>query len=177
MIHHIFGGRFRRVGPIAAVLLATLLVPGAVLADTTGGAPPIQPASSRDATISVSTSVKLTARVVAEVDVDVVCQPFDSYDWQTGSTYQTTEGSVEYGNVVLEQAAGRSVAWGQADVTGLATCDGSTVNHYEAFLTPSATLFKPGAAVVGAVIYIADKASYQDSDYASSGVVEVKITK
>jgi hypothetical protein len=177
MIHNLFGRGFRRVGPIAAVLLATLLVPGAVLADTTDGAPPIQPASSRDATISVSTSVKLTARVVAEVDVDVVCQPFDSYDWETGSTYQTTAGTVESGGVLLEQASGRSLAWGQGSFVGLATCDGSTINHYQSFVTPSANLFKPGAAVVGAVIYVADVASYNDSDRASSGVVEVKITK
>jgi hypothetical protein len=177
MIHTVLGGRFRRSGPVAAVLLAALLVPGAVLADTTDGAPSIPPANSRDAMISVSTSVTLTARVVAEVDIDVVCQPFDSYDWETGSTYQTIAGSVEYSNIVLEQASGRSLAWGEGGVAGLATCDGSTINHYQAFVTPSANLFKPGAAVVGAVIYIADLASYNDSDYASSGVVEVKVTK
>jgi hypothetical protein len=168
--------RSRRARLLAATVavIACLAIPATALADTTGGPPQIQPAQSRDATISID-SIAITGKVVAMVNVSFVCQPFDSYDWNTGQTYQTTDGSIEGGAVTIYQAQGRTLDWGSADFYGHAVCDGSTVNHASIPVTPQVSPWKNGTAVVGATVFISDAASFQDSDFASSGPVSVRL--
>ena len=89
-----------RLVAIGGALVVGLALPGAVSADTTG-VPSIQPAFSRDATIQV-TSVAVTAKVIATVSIAFTCQPFQSYDWETGQTIETTVGRIEGGDVVWQ---------------------------------------------------------------------------
>jgi hypothetical protein len=160
---------------IAGALVAALGLPAAALADTTGGVPSIQPAFSRDATIQV-TSVSVTAKVIATVTISFTCQPFQSYDWNTGETIETTVGHIEDGNATLIQAQGRTIDWGQVQMFGGAvTCDGSTVNRTSAPVTAAVSPWKVGAAVVGASIYVTDE-NGSDSGYATSGPVTIRLT-
>jgi hypothetical protein len=168
-------GRRARLVLVTGVAALTLAIPATVSADTTGGVPSIQPAGSHDATIVVA-SISVIGKVVANARISVVCQPFDSYDWNTGETFQTTDGSVEFANVTLLQAQGRTLDYGSIDFGGRAVCDGSTVNHYEVPVSAAVSPWKNGAAVAGATIYIADLASFHDYDSASTGPVSVKLT-
>jgi len=168
-------GRRARLVLVGGVAVLTLAIPATVSADTTGGVPSIQPASSRDATISID-SISVIGKVVANVRISVVCQPFDSYDWNTGETFQTTDGSVEFANVTVLQAQGRTLDYGSIDFGGRAVCDGATVNHYEVPVSAAVSPWKNGAAVAGATVYIADRASFQDSDAASTGPLAVRLS-
>ena len=157
------------------VLAAGLALPAAAFADTTGGAPPIQPAFSHDATIT-GVSVTVTAKLVANVTVSFTCQPFQTYDWNTGQTVETTVGHFEGGGATVIQAQGRTVAWGQVELFGqAATCDGTTVNRVAAPVTASTSPWKHGSAVVGASVQLSDD-SFSDSDYASSGPIVVRLS-
>jgi hypothetical protein len=157
-----------------AVLAVALAVPAAVSADTTSGVPSIPPAVSRDATIHV-TSISVTAKIIATVTVDFTCQPFQSYDWQTGETVETTVGRVEGGQVTVIQAQGRTIAWGENQLFGpAATCDGSTVNTLSTPVTAAVTPWKVGMAVVGASIHVTDEFG-SDSASANSGPVVVRL--
>jgi hypothetical protein len=157
----------------ATAALAILAVPSAAFADTTGGGS-IAPAVSRDATISI-TSTALTARLIVTVGIDLVCQPFQSYDWETGATVETTAGAIEGGQVVVLQAQGRTVASGAGDVVGTAVCDGATVNHLSVPVVASTSPWRQGTAVLGASVFVADAASFNDSDYASTGPTTVRL--
>ena len=166
----------RRLRALVAtgILALGLTLPTAAFADTTGGVPSIQPASSRDATIT-GASVTVTAKLIATVSISFTCQPFDSYDWNTGETIQTTDGHFEGGGATVIQAQGRTVAWGQVDLFGgPAVCDGTTVNHVTAPVTASVAPWKNGTAVIGASVYLTD-ANGSDSDYATSGPIVVKL--
>lgn len=164
-----------RLAIACGVLAVALVVPAAVSADTTSGAPSIPPASSRDATIQV-TSVAVTAKVIATVTITFICQPFQTYDWQTGETIETTVGRVEGGQATVIQAQGRTVAWGQTEVFGsAATCDGSTVNTLSTPVTAAVAPWKVGTAVAGASVYVVDEQG-SDSDYATSGPVAVRLS-
>jgi hypothetical protein len=168
-------GRRQRLVIAAGLLALALAAPSAVSADTTGGVPSIPPASSRDATISID-ALAVTGKVIVTVQISVVCQPFQSYDWDTGQTLETTDGSLEYGNVTILQAQGRTLDYGSADVYGAAVCDGSTVNRYTIPVSAAVSPWRTGAAVMGAQVYIADRASFQDSDAASSGPISVRLS-
>ena len=157
------------------ILAAGLALPATALADTTGGAPSIQPAYSRDATIT-GVSVNVTAKLIANVTISFTCQPLQMYDWNTGETIETTAGHFEGGGATVIQAQGRTVAWGQADLFGQAvTCDGTTVNTVSAPVTASTSPWKNGSAVVGATVFISDE-NGSDSDNASSGPIVVKLS-
>lgn len=166
--------------PARAILLAGLLVaatalPAVVAADT--GGLQIEPAASRGATIQVAPPIAVTGRVVASVQVMFICDPFELYDWETGTTVTSTQGSLEGGAVVLVQASGKTVNsgsgfYGAAPVV----CDGATVNTRTAAVTATAAPWKSGTAVVGASVYIASLDG-QDSAYASSGPITVKLSK
>ena len=160
------------VGGFAVLLLA---VPATVSADTTGGPPSIAPASSRDATISLH-SLSVTGKVVVNATIDVVCQPFQSYDWTTGQTYETTDGFIDGASVTILQAQGRTVDSGTSDWRGNAVCDGSTVNTYNVAVAGSPSPWRNGSAVIGATVYVADTASFSDSDSASTGPLAVRLT-
>ena len=169
---------FRRARLVMAggMLAIALAVPGAVSADTTGGVPSIQPAYSRDASIQIG-SVNVTAKVIATVTLQFTCQPFQTYDWQTGETTETTAGRVEGGQVTVVQAQGRTIAWGQVDLFGAtAVCDGTTVNVTSAPVTAAVAPWKVGTAVAGAWIQVSD-ATGSDSDGASSGPATVRLSK
>jgi hypothetical protein len=158
------------------VLVAGLALPTAVLADTTGGAPPIQPAFARNATIRV-TSVAVTAKLIANIAITYTCQPFQVYDWETGQTIETTVGHIEGGQGVVIQAQGRSIAWGQSSdiFGGTAVCDGSTANSMSFPVTAVVSPWKSGTAVVGASIYLVDD-NGQTSDFASTGPITVRLS-
>jgi hypothetical protein len=165
----------RLIAAIAVALVAVIAVPAVALADTTGGTPTIPAASSHGATIRV-TSVSVTAKVVALVNVDFTCQPLTFFDWSTGQTETTTEGHVEGGQFVLLQAQGRTVDWGVGDPPfGTVTCDGSTANHLAVPVTAAVSPWKTGTAVVGASLYVID-ANMNSADTASSGPVTVRLS-
>jgi hypothetical protein len=158
-----------------AALASVLALPSAALADTTGGTPSIQPAYSRDATVQVA-AISVTAKVIANVTLTYTCAPFQSYDWDTGQTFETTDGSIEGGQVVVLQAQGRTVDWGLGDVTGRAICDGTTVNTVIVPVSAAVSPWKTGSAVAGATIFLSDVATFSDSDAASSGPVAIRLT-
>jgi hypothetical protein len=167
-------GRRARLFAIGGALAVGLAIPGAVLADTTS-VPTIQPATSRGATIEV-TGVKVTGKVVAIVDIAFVCEPFQIFDWQTGETIDSTAASLEDGSITLVQAQGRTIDWGTASIFGgPVTCDGSTVNTRSVPVTAAVTPWKTGTAVVGATVYLAEPINFQDSHYASSGALTVRL--
>jgi hypothetical protein len=168
-------GRRGRLLLASGALVAALALPGSVSADTGSGTPSIQPAGSRDATITIG-SLTVTGKLIVTVQLNVVCQPFQSFDWQTGETTETTDGSVEFANVTVLQAQGRTIDWGTTDFGGRAVCDGTTVNGYAIPVTATQSPWKNGTAVLGATVYIADAAQFQDSDFASTGPIEVRLS-
>ena len=164
-----------RVLALAGVLVGALALPTAVFADTTGGPPPIPPTYSRDATIT-GVSVGTTARLIANVTISYVCQPFQSYDWSTGQVVETTVGRIEDGGAVILQAQGKTIDWGQGYLFGgSAVCDGTTVNQASTTVSAMVSPWKQGSAVVSATINVSD-ANGSDWDYASSGPITVKLS-
>jgi hypothetical protein len=161
-------GRRGRLALACAAVAAVLSLPTAALADT-------PPGGGGDATMTID-SVSVIGKVVAVVNLSVVCQPFDSFDWSTGETYQTTDGSIEFGTVSILQAQGRTLAAGTSEFGGRVTCDGIAVNHLAVTVPATASPWKNGTAVVSASIFIADVASFQDSDRASDGPVAVRLS-
>lgn len=174
-MNHTSIGRRPRLVIAAGLLALALAAPGAVSADTTG-APSIQPAISHGATIQV-TSIAVTAKIVATVTIAFTCQPFQSYDWETGQTIETTIGHIEGGGATIIQAQGRTLDWGTGEIFfgGNAVCDGTTVNTASTPVTATVSPWKNGAAVAGAYINLCDE-QCSDSDYATSGPVSVKLS-
>ena len=162
----------KRLIVLGAALAAALALPAAALADTTEPVT-IQPAVSRDATITI-TSTAVTARLIVNVRVDFVCLPFQSRNWETGETIETTAGEMG-GEAVVLQVQGRTIVSGVGSFSGTVTCDGTTVNHLTAAVTARNAPWRTGTAVIGASVYAADTTSYQDSDYASTGALPVKL--
>ena len=154
------------------VLAAALAAPVIANADTTG-APGIQPAFSRDATMTID-SISVVGKVIANVDVSVVCQPFETFDWDTGQTVQSTAGDAGVGATIL-QAQGRTLAWGTGSASGIVVCDGATVNHFKIPVSAGVAPWRTGSAVIGVTAGISDVLTYQDSDYVSSGPTSIKL--
>jgi len=156
-------------------LVAAIAAPAAVKADTGGIVPAIGPMVSRDETISI-TSVGLTGKLVVNVGISFVCQPFDVIDWETGQTVRSTAGSIEDVSVVVLRAQGKTIDYGVAGAGGgVAVCDGTTVNTMTVPVTAAVSPWKSGAAVVGASVYVAEPTQFQDSDFASSGPVVARL--
>jgi hypothetical protein len=166
--------RWTRAAIATIALGAAIAVPSTAFADTGGGGGALPPASSRDATITI-TSTEVTARLIVTVGIDYVCQPFQSYDWDTGQTFETTAGSIEGGDVVVLQAQGRTVAAGTGFASGTVICDGSTVNHLSVPVAATTSPWRNGSAIVDATVLVSDIASFNDSDYASSGPITVRL--
>jgi hypothetical protein len=170
-----FVGRRISFAVIVGALALAVALPGTVSADTTGGPPPIGPAGSHDATLAL-TSITVTGKVIATVTVSYTCQPFQTYDWETGQTTETTAGRLEGGGATVVQAQGRTLDWGDFGLFGnAAICDGSTVNTATAPVTATVSPWKNGTAVVGASVYICD-VQCSDSDYASTGPLTVRLS-
>lgn len=160
---------------IGAALIALLALPGAALADTTT-TPTIYPAESRGATIEVSGGTIL-GRVVVSTKVAFTCQPFRSFDWQTGQEVETTEGSLEFGAVTILQASGRTINYGEAEFFGgPVVCDGTTVNRRDVAVGAGVAPWKSGSAVAGARVHVAS-ADFNSSDYASSGAIVIRLSR
>jgi hypothetical protein len=166
--------RGARLLVLGTALVTALALPSAAFADTTPG-PTIPPAVSRDATITI-TSATVTARLIVSVRVDYVCQPFLSFDWETGEWIQSTAGLIEEGQAIVIQAQGRTIASGSGAFNGTVTCDGSTVNHVTIPVIASTAPWRTGSAVVAASLFAVD-ASFHDGDYASTGAIAMKIVK
>jgi hypothetical protein len=154
------------------ILAVALAAPAIANADTTP-TPAIQPAYSRDATLTIN-SMSVVAKVIAKVDVSVVCQPFETIDWNTGETIVSTAGDASL-NATILQAQGRTVAWGTGTSYGFAVCDGTTINHFEIPVTAAVAPWRTGAAVIGVTAAASDVVTYQDSDYVSSGAISIKL--
>lgn len=170
-----FGSHFSRPWRAlfaTGILAAALAAPAIANADTTP-TPAIQPAYSRDATMTID-SISVVAKVIANVNVSVVCQPFETYDWDTGQTVVSTAGDAGL-NATIIQAQGRTIAWGTGNGGGSAVCDGTTVNHFEVPVTAAIAPWRTGAAVIGVTAWTADVVAYQDSDYVSSGAISIKL--
>jgi len=171
-----------RTGPAAlavAAALATLLVfPAAAAADTTGG-PSIQPAASINATVTV-TKATLLNRVVVNLEIHLRCEPLhDVYYWETGTFVPTETHLYVDGFAQAYQAAGRSIAGGQAGFFGPATCDGTTDNVFVSSIVSGTVPFKSGSAVAGVTANVfalnGDPAQAPFADYASTGAVSIRL--
>lgn len=160
---------------VSAALVAALAIPSAALADAT--APPtIFPAESRGATIELSGG-SVVGRVVVNTHVAFTCDPFLVYDWETGTEVEVTSGSLEFGAVTIIQASGRTINSGEGQFYGgTVVCDRSTVNERDVAVVATVVPWKPGSAVAGARVHIASP-DYNDSDYASTGAVTIKLGK
>jgi hypothetical protein len=162
-------GRFR-AGLLCAALAVCLALPAAASADTTGDSPGV-------ARVTVDTSVHVTAKLVAVVDVSFTCDPFLVYDWQTGTYVQSTVGHLEGGGVNLTQASGRSIASAGGEVTpGTVVCDGQTVTTRSVSIMAYSSPWKSGTAIATARLTIYDD-GYQSYDLGESGPVVVKLGK
>jgi len=162
-------GRVRAL-VVAGALAAALALPLAVNADTTGGS------GGGGATISVDPVIHVQGKVLATINATFTCDPFLTYDWETGTYVETTEGHVEFGEATITQAQGRSIATGTGSVSGpgVVVCDGATSYPISYDVVATTMPWKNGTAVAGASIYIVDK-NASTSDGAGSGLITVKL--
>lgn len=167
----------RLTGAMALALIAAVAAPGVAFADTTGGTRGIAPAASHNATISV-TSVSVTAKVIATVQVAFTCQPLTYFDWQTGQYVTTADAVLDNAQSTIVQAQGRTIDWGIGNAAyGQAlVCDGSHVNAIAMPVTAAVAPWKTGTAVVGATVNVIDPQGFTADD-ASSGPVTVRLTQ
>ena len=170
--------RRTRLAVMAASLAVALAVPATVSADTGQPPPTIFPAESRGATVVVSTRATITAKLIATIGADITCQPFEMFDWETGQTVLSTEGQLEFTTADLLQVSGRAINWGSAPAasSGSVVCDGTTVTHVTFMVTPQNVPRKSGSAVVGVRIQVVPP-DFSTSDFASSGAVEIRLSK
>ena len=154
---------------VGGALVAAFALPAAVSADTTGGG-----GGPGGATMTVA-SVSVVGKAVAIVHLDIVCQPFDSYDWDTGETYPTTAGSIEFSVLQVLQAQGRTLDSGTTEFFGTVTCDGATVNRVDANVAATVSPWKNGTAVVSGQVSISDSSSFTDLDSANLGPTTVRL--
>lgn len=174
MSNSVPGRRWRGL-VVAAALTMLVAVPGVVSADTGVPPPTIYPAESRDATITISTSAAVTARLVATIHVEYTCEPFELFDWNTGETTMSTEGRVEFSSVQILQVAGRTINFGSAEgVSAVAVCDGTTVNRSDAAVVAQVVPWKTGTAIAGARVHIAS-VDFASSHFASTGPVQIRL--
>src|SRR4029079_2803651 len=129
-------------------------------------------------TVVVSTRATITAKLIATIGADITCQPFEMFDWETGQTVLSTEGQLEFTEADLLQVSGRAVNWGSAPAAspGSVVCDGTTVTPGNIRVTPQNVPWKSGVAVVGVRIQVIPP-DFSTSDFASSGAVEVRLSK
>jgi hypothetical protein len=161
------GRRWRLGAMVALGLVVMLAAPLTTLAS--GGPPP-----AGGATVSIG-STKVIGKVIAEIQVQVVCQPLPTFD-EFGQPTTTEQGSVENGFVNLQQAQGRVVASGSGEFFGGVICDGSTLNSFTVDIPATTYPWKAGTAVVSAGVFITDPA-FDSFDSGSTGAVLIKLGK
>ncbi len=118
--------------------------------------------------------------MVAIVDVSFTCDPFVVFDWETGTTVESTVGEL-VGGVTLTQASGKSVSVAGADLPegtpeAIVVCDGVTVQTRSVAIRADTQPWKSGAAVASARVQIVDEQG-QSRDRGESGPVVVKLGK
>lgn len=171
----------RRFVAVAALVVA-LAFPAGVSADTTGyyGDPPT--AGSAGGMSLEILAVRLTAKVVVEMEVRVTCQPKPPSEDPVYSGWENTGLTVW-----AKQASGRSIAFALHETwfVGDEVCDGTPhVLAMTASADPSGVPFKPGTAVVAASGYASyywDNWETGESDWvnanASTGWLKVRLGK
>jgi hypothetical protein len=161
-------GRRRGMAIALGVSLALALP---LVASASGGGPA---GGSGNATISFG-SAKVIGKVVAEIQVNVVCDPLTTID-PYGQETTTTEGYLEFGWLNLLQSQGRAVASGSGELYGPVTCDGTTVNGFIVDIAATTRPWKTGTAVASAGVSISDPAFFS-GDSGTTGPVTLKLTK
>lgn len=168
--------RSRKTIVSATMLAITLLAAsiGVASADTGPGISIPPAAAFRTAPrITVSPKVPLVGGVVANIHVDVVCDPMPS-EWDP--SIDPTRGHSEGTSAQVVQAASKkAIAAGQADGGGLFVCDGSTVNPLDIAVVSQTVPFKKGTAVIGVQVQICND-DCSGSGYRSTGPIEVTLT-
>jgi len=159
-----------RAGLLCAALAVSLTVPGIAAAATPGGG---------TAQVTVG-AVHVTAKLVAVVDVSFTCDPFLLYDWQTGTTVESTVGQLSDSGVTLRQAQGQSIAIASAEFdsgpSAIVVCDGVTVQTRSVTIMANTLPWKSGTAVATARVK-AYSDGFQFRDIGDSGPVVVKLGK
>jgi hypothetical protein len=164
-------------------LVSALAFPGAAVADTTGGDVPVPGAAgSRDGMSIVIQSVRVSAKLVVQMQVAVTCQPRPASEYPVVSGWDET--SVQG---YVRQASGKSIAYGSIDrqFDGDQVCDGAPhVLLVEVAADPSGVPFKSGSAVIatsGYASWYAENWETGESDrsrgYASTGWVATRLGK
>jgi hypothetical protein len=161
-----------RAGLLCAALAVCLVLPAAASAATPGGG---------TVQVSVGRTVPVLAKVVALVDVSFTCDSFLIFDWETGTTVESTVGRLVFGSVTLTQASGKSVNVAGADLPesgpqATVVCDGATVQTRTVAIRANEEPWKSGSAVVSARVQIVDSQS-QSREIGESGPVVVKLGK
>ena len=171
------GTPLRRLAVVAA-LTTLLALPATASADTGAQPPTIFPAESRGATISVSTTATVTARLIANVHVEFTCEPFEMFDWDTGQTVLSSDARIEFAAVEVLQVSGRTINFGSNDffATGAAVCDGVTLNKANGAVAAQVVPWKSGTAIAGARVYLVPP-DFSVAHYASSGAIQIKLGK
>ncbi|TAK01036.1 MAG: hypothetical protein EPO36_06735 [Chloroflexota bacterium] len=179
--------RLRRVTTSAAFALA-IAFPSSALADANGG---IEPAYSTGATVSIL-STSFDNKLMATVELEITCDPFPLIDPYTGEpTGPTTQPGRIYGEILLMQAQGRSIAHAAGilragDSGGMyqglpVTCDGVTAQQFVVAVIAQDLPLKRGAAVMGVVVRMSATetppccSGWFGSNAASTGPVSVKL--
>ena len=167
----------------ALALVSALAFPSGVLADTTGGDVPVPgSAGSMGGMSVVIQSVRVTAKLVVQMQVAVTCEPRPASEYPVFSGWDET--SVQG---YVRQASGKSIAFGSIDrqFDGDQVCDGSPhVLVLDVAADPAGVPFKSGSAVVAASGY-ADWTSEnwetgesgRNRGYASTGWIATRLAK
>jgi hypothetical protein len=144
---------------------------------------PAPPAAGSAGGMSIAIrSVRLTAKVVVQVEVSVTCQPKPVSEYPVRSYWDET--SVQG---YVRQASGKSIAFGsiQTRFSGDAVCDGTPhLFLLDVAAEPAGVPFKAGSAVVAASGYSTwDAENWETGEYsqgtgfASTGWVATRLGK
>jgi hypothetical protein len=153
---------------LALGLAAALLVPAIAAADTGGG-------GAGGATISIG-SISVVGKLIANVTVNVTCDPLATLDPATYQPTTTTVGHVNDLSVALQQAQGRLIDSGQGDLFGnTVVCDGLTINTLVVPVGAQNSPWHSGQALAYASVSINDS-FFVSFDRAHTGPVSVKLT-
>jgi hypothetical protein len=159
---------------VGGALAVALAMPLAVSADTTGGS--IPPAQAAGATITLG-AVHFQSKVLATVDISFTCDPFQVYDWETGTWTTSTAGTGGEASAVIVEASGKTIATATGGTSfGAVTCDGASVSTLSIPVVASVSPFKAGVAAAGAFVSVSNDFG-SNYDYASTGPIMVRLGK
>ena len=164
-------------------LVSALAFPSGVLADTTGGDAPVPGSAGSTGGMSVVIqSVRVTAKLVVQMQVAVTCEPRPASEYPVFSGWDET--SVQG---YVRQASGKSIAFGSINrqFDGDQVCDGAPhVLLLEVAADPAGVPFKSGSAVIATSGYASwysenweTGESAGNRGYASTGWVTTRLGK